>query len=291
MSVYINPYSSSRRWLRGNLHAHTCCGRFMDISESGPMFASLGYDFLAITDHNKAPDEEQWRIWQEQANLILIPGEENGGTDHILEIGVHEMTPTTNGLYADRAQALRDGGGFIAGCHPQEYADGSEKIHAGAESLHAVELFNGLREARGRDESANIALWDDVLTTGKQIWGIATDDFHCAYVTPGHGWVCVQVSEDIQTVPWQMIVEQLKAGAFFSSTYPNFTELTLDNGTLRVSADGIVRRLRVIGPEAKTLYEVNEHTLEWQTEPDLTYFRVEAECGIKRAWSQPFFPA
>ena len=97
--------------------------------------------------------------------------------------------------------------------------------------------------------------------------------------------------EDAEPVTWQLIVEQLKAGAFFSSTYPNFTAFTLNNGTLRVSADGIVRRLRVVGPESKTLHEVDGHTLEWETEPDLTYFRVEAECGVKRAWSQPFFPA
>ena len=66
--MFLNPYTYSTRWLRGNLHGHTCCGRFMDVSESGPMFASLGYDFMAITDHNMAPDEEQWRLWQGQNN-------------------------------------------------------------------------------------------------------------------------------------------------------------------------------------------------------------------------------
>ena len=291
MSEYISPYSSSRRWLRGNLHAHTCCGRFMDISESGPMFASLGYDFLAITDHNKAPDKKQWQIWQEQANLILIPGEENGSTDHILEIGVHEVTQTPTSSFLARAQVLREAGGFVAACHPQSYSHGADSIQIGAGALHAFEIYNGLREARGTNEAANVLLWDEVLTEGKRIWGIASDDFHCAYTTPGHGWVCVQVPEEEETVTWQAIVEQLKAGAFFASTYPNFKEISLDDGVLRVSADGIVQQLCVIGPEGKTLHSVNGNKLEWQAAAYLTYFRVEAVCGAKRAWSQPFFPA
>ena len=61
----------------------------MDVTESAPMYASLGYDFLAITDHNLAPDADQLRAWQEKTGLILIPGEENGGTDHMLEIGIN----------------------------------------------------------------------------------------------------------------------------------------------------------------------------------------------------------
>jgi len=262
----------------------------MDISESGPMLASLGYDFLAVTDHNKAPDEEQWRIWQEKANLIVIPGAENGNTDHILEPGVYEVTQPLNGSYTVRAQALRKTGSFIAGCHPQEYSHGAENTRVGAQTLHAFEIYNGLREARGLNEAANVALWDEILTAGGRIWAIATDDFHCAYITPGHGWVSVQMPEEVETVTWQLIVEQLKAGAFFASTAPTFTDIFLDDGILRASTNSHVRRLRVIGPGGKPVYEVEGNKLEWQTAANLTYFRVEAECGVKRAWSQPFFP-
>jgi hypothetical protein len=273
----------------------------MDISESGPMFASLGYDFLVVTDHNKAPDEEQWSIWQEKANLTLIPGVENGSTDHILEIGIHKMTQSPNGSYAMRAQVLREAGSFIVGCHPQEYLHGAENIRVGAQALHAFEIYNGLREARGANEVANIALWDELLTEGKRIWGVAVDDFHCSYITPGHGWVCVQMPEEAETITWQMIVEQLKLGAFFASTAPAFKEIFLDDGILRASTNRHVQRMRVIGyggfgtpfqgtqPKGKTVYEVEGNKLEWQTFPGLTYFRIEAECGVKRAWSQPFF--
>ena len=290
MSTYENPYSTSTRWLRGNLHAHTCCSGFMDIAESGPMFASLGYDFLAVTDHNQAPDEQQWRQWQQQAGLLLVPGEENGADGHMLEIGVHEVTPTPSKVFAERAAALRGGGGFVMACHPQEYPEnGAENIFSAAADLHAVEVFNGLRESIGCDETANIPLWDELLTAGKRLWACANDDFHFALITPGHGWVCVQVPEDEDEVTWQMVVAQLKAGAFFASTYPRFEQITLDEETLRVSAGRRAQLLRVIGPGGRTLHEQQGPQLEWQTEPDLSYFRIEAHTGVKRAWSQPFF--
>ena len=68
-------------------------------------------------------------------------------------------------------------------------------------------------KAEAVTETANVALWDQILTEGGQIWGVATDDFHCAYITPGHGWVMVQIPEDSPTpVSWQTIVTQLKKG-------------------------------------------------------------------------------
>ena len=289
MGEYSNPYTASRRWLKGNLHGHTCCGRFMDVSESGPMFASLGYDFMAITDHNKAPDEEQWRIWQDQAELVLIPGEENGKLDHILELGVFGVTETPSEDFSERAQSLCRAGGFVAACHPQEYETGEDNIWAGLGDLHAFEIYNGLREGRGCDEVANIRIWDSILTSGERIWGIATDDFHCQYTTPGHGWVCVQVPEEDDEVTWQKIVGQLKAGAFYSSTSPSFNQIEMESSTIRASSDRWVDRICVIGPGGKPLYEQEGSELSWEVEPGHTYFRLEIQCGVRRAWSQPFY--
>ena len=290
MSDYINPYSSSRRWLRGNLHGHTCCGKFMDAAVSGQIYANLGYDFMAITDHNLVHDLNQWKSWQEQVDLIIIPGEENGSTDHILEIGVSSVTSTLSESYVARAEALRDAGGFIVGCHPQEYPDRGEKnISDAAEILHGFELFNGLREGRGFDEMANVDLWDRILTQGRRVWGVATDDFHCAYITPGHGWVWVQVPEDSsEKVPWRTIVQQLKKGAFFASTYSAFEEIILEDGVLQVTTNQS-REIRIVADGGQVIHQVEGTSLEWCVESNLTYFRIEAINGVKRAWSQPFF--
>jgi hypothetical protein len=261
----------------------------MDVSESGPMFASLGYDFMAITDHNMAPDEEQWCIWQDQAELILIPGEENGKTDHILELGVFSVTETPSLDIVDRANALKESGGFVAPCHPQEYDHGAENIHRTADIAHAFELFNGLRENRGCDEAANIAIWDDVLTKGHRIWGIATDDFHCQYTTPGHGWVSVQVPEDSENITWQTLVDQLKNGAFYASTAPVFEQIIFDGENLTVKVDKYAQKILIVGPNGQMLFETEGPHLEWTAPASLSYFRIEVQTGARRAWSQPFF--
>ena len=263
----------------------------MDAAVSGQIYADLGYDFMAITDHNLVHDVDQWRAWQEQVNLVIIPGEENGSTDHILEIGVQAVTPTLSESYVGRAKALRDAGGFTVGCHPQEYPDRGEKnVSDAAEVLHGFELFNGLREGRGCDEMANVDLWDQILTRGHKIWGVATDDFHCAHITPGHGWVCVQVPENVpQKVPWQTIVQQLKKGAFFASTYSSFEEIILEGGILKVTTKQS-REIQVVADGGRVICQVEGTNLEWCVEPNLTYFRIEALSGVKRAWSQPFFP-
>ena len=56
----------------------------MDASVSGHIYAELGYDFLAITDHNNAHSPDQWEKWQTETDLLIVPGEENGSRGHIL---------------------------------------------------------------------------------------------------------------------------------------------------------------------------------------------------------------
>lgn len=290
MSEYVSPYSRSTRWLRGNLHAHTCCGRFMDLAESGRIYASLGYDFLAVTDHNKTHDPAQIELWAQQAGLVVIPGEENGKSDHLIELGVHEVSPTPSLGYHERAAALQVHGGFVIAAHPQEYDHGEANVRGASAALDAIELYNGLRESRGTDETRNVALWDELLSDGARLWGVATDDFHCQYITPGHGWVHVQVDEHAP-VTWPLLLEQLRRGAFYASTYPTFERIELDGDVLHVCASKQTKAIRVVGPGGRTLAHVPGHALDWPVEPKLRYFRVEAVAGVKRAWSQPFFAA
>ncbi len=285
---YENPYSASKRWLRGNIHTHQFCGGPIKPAITGKMYRQLHYDFIAITDHNQAHPQEEVEEWSRQAGVIIIPGVEHGNTDHIIELGTNQLTSVNSDDYAERARTLQAGGGFILGCHPQEYPDGEEKIKRGANHLHAIEIFNALREGRGTKEILNVQLWDELLAGGKRIWGVAVDDFHAAYIGPGQGWVCVQVPEQAK-ITWPLLVEQLKKGAFYASTYPGFESFNLEQGVLRVSAAKRTRMLKVLGPGGIILHEESGQTLEWRIDGGLPYFRVEAVNGGKRAWSQPFF--
>jgi hypothetical protein len=64
--------------LKGNLHAHTS---FSDgrrpVEEVVARYRELGYDFLAITDHDDRIDEEYWfRIPAGDDRLLVLPGVE-----------------------------------------------------------------------------------------------------------------------------------------------------------------------------------------------------------------------
>ena len=64
-------------WLRGNLHAHTTWSDGVkDANQLIAAYEALGYDFLAITDHENWIEEEDY--WQAlprlTSNLLLFHG-------------------------------------------------------------------------------------------------------------------------------------------------------------------------------------------------------------------------
>ncbi len=60
-------------WLRGNLHAHTT---FSDgVKDPAHLIAeyeALGYDFLAITDHENWIDDSYWRALPKLSSRLLL---------------------------------------------------------------------------------------------------------------------------------------------------------------------------------------------------------------------------
>lgn len=289
MSDYCSPYSNSSRWLRGNLHAHTRCDLPMEVAVSSALYAALGYDFLAITDLDRTVDGADFQRWNNKLELILIPGIENTGSEHILELGTYHATDAGTQGYAERALAYRQAGGFVIGAHPQDYPNGAQNIRQAVSQLHAFEIYNGLRDVRGYNESLNAVLWDEILSDGLQIWAVAVDDFHCEQISPGHGWVCVQIPEQQRMVTWQLIIDQLKIGAFYASTSPAFQRIELEDRLLRVQASAFTRALQIIGPGGCLLHVRDGQELQWEAPANLAYFRIEAVSGRHRAWSQPFY--
>src|SRR2546428_702380 len=65
-------------WLRGNLHAHTTFSDGVkDPAQLIAAYEALGYDFLAITDHENWIDEGYWRALPRlSAKLLLFHGVE-----------------------------------------------------------------------------------------------------------------------------------------------------------------------------------------------------------------------
>jgi hypothetical protein len=99
----------------------------------------------------------------------------------------------------------------------------------------------------------------------------------------------VQIPETLRIVTWQLIIEQLKMGAFYASTSPAFRRIELEDRILSVQASPFTRSLQIIGPGGCVLHVRQGQELRWKTPANLAYFRIEAVSGRHRAWSQPFY--
>jgi PHP domain len=176
-------------WLRGNLHAHTT---FSDgVKEPAQLVAeyeALGYDFLAITDHENWIDEAYWRaIPKLSSRLLLFHGIELNWPrfdQHIGKVsGEHETLYVLN--------------------HPARYQltvpqtlERIRRIAAGGITLDAIEVTDtGTR--RPIYESPEIPLVK-----------IATDDAH-GPIHFGRAWVEVDARRDRDA-----IIRAIRAGEF-----------------------------------------------------------------------------
>ncbi|MDG2295120.1 MAG: PHP domain-containing protein, partial [Paracoccaceae bacterium] len=197
------------KFWRGNLHTHSNrSDGLLDPSEVCRRYQAEGYDFLALTDHfvglfdYPITDTLPYR----NNGFTTILGAElhsgamqNGELWHVLAVGLPSDFARSNSPHflpiedqetaQEIAKRARDAGAFVAIAHPQW----SGMTLADARTIgsaHAVEIYNhGCAVACDRPDGT--AILDLLLTEGRQLTAIATDDAH--FTEPDHfgGWVMV----------------------------------------------------------------------------------------------------
>jgi hypothetical protein len=198
------PASSGKRFLKGQLHAHSNGSGDSDTDpeEVAAYYALHGFDFLAITDHD--------RITQTTAppGLLLVPGVEltqnlrrcdppplpgDACLLHVNALFVAKSplplrwepldSPSRELIYGravDRARAL---GGIAQLNHPNFHGGASlDLVLALAKrGLVLLEVENRALDSDNEGHAggpSTEALWDAVLTRGARVWGTASDDAH-----------------------------------------------------------------------------------------------------------------
>ena len=145
------------------------------------------------------------------------------------------------------------------------------------------------------DRPDNEQIWDHVLSAGKAIFGVATDDSHNysdfspARSNPGRGWVMVRADE----LSSPAIVEGLASGSFYASTGVTLTELEVSKGAIRVEIEqehDFVYTTSFTGAKGVSLDEVVGREAAYEVRGGEGYVRatVRASSGQK-AWTQPVF--
>ena len=303
----LSAFTAPGRFWRGNLHTHsTRSDGVLPPEEVCRRYKAEGYDFIALTDHfigaynypivDTAPMRD--------AGFTTILGAElhsgamqNGELWHILAVGLPaDFAPSNSPWFvpvegqesapeiAARAVAA---GAFVAIAHPQW----SGLTLADARSItaaHAVEIYNhGC--AMGCDRADGAAIADLLLTEGRRLTLIATDDAH--FSEPDHfgGWVMVKAEANEP----EALLAALKAGHFYSTQGPELRDVRVEDGHLIVESSAVVSVVALgHGTGAKAVHGHSMTRAEVPLDRVLNSPWIRAaviDAAGKRAWSNPIW--
>jgi quercetin dioxygenase-like cupin family protein len=224
------------KWFKGNTHTHS----LNSDGDSAPdevvrWYREQKYQFLFFTDHNMVtPIEGLNDVFAMPERFLLIRGEEvtdqaAGKPVHLNMLGGEGVVPPQGGEGV--AEALRRNVAAITGArgvisinHPNFGWAMSAADLAGGKGAHLIEIHNGhfmVNNAGGGGQPGAEALWDEMLSAGIRIFGVASDDMHQlkqpwvkTSARPGQGWVVVRSAR----LTSEAILSALAAGEFYAST-------------------------------------------------------------------------
>lgn len=300
-------FTASGQFYRGNLHTHsTLSDGILDPKEVCRRYKAEGYDFIALTDHFIGmfgyPIADTTAFRDDHFTTILgaevhSGAMQNGELWHILAVGLPaDFTPPDAPAFhpvdgqesaAALAQRCRDSGAFVAIAHPQWSGltlDDARAITA----AHAVEVYNhGC--AMGCDRADGWAIADLLLSEGRRLTAIATDDAH--FNEPDHfgGWVMVKAPSNTPDA----LLAALKAGDFYASTGPELRGIALGDGVMHVQSSA-VRAVIVQGQGsaavAKHGHSMTSASIDLARFANSPWLRVTVmDAAGKRAWSNPIW--
>jgi hypothetical protein len=307
MTQSLPAFTVPGRFWRGNLHTHSDrSDGVLDPAEVCRRYRAEGYDFLALTDHfvgrygYPITDTRPFR----SNSFTTILGAElhsgamaNGELWHILAVGLPDDFAPSNtpdflpvpdqesgAALAARAVAA---GAFVAIAHPQ-WSGLTLADARGIAAAHAVEIYNhGCAVGCDRPDGAAIA--DLLLTEGRRLSLIATDDAH--FSEPDHfgGWVMVKAEANEP----EALLAALKAGSFYSSQGPALHDVRITADAVEVDCSAVrTVILQGAGTAAKAVHGASMTTARVPLErfAASSWLRVTViDAAGRRAWSNPWF--
>ncbi len=184
-------------WYRGDLHTHTVHsdGR-RRIEEMAAAAAAAGLDFIVSTDHNTNSANRAWAA--SSTDLEVIAGEEvTTRHGHWLAVGlppggwVDWRYAPRDGVFADYAAQVREGGGLVVAAHPSVPLPGCA-WEFGYHDVDAVEVWNGVWNV---DDELSLRIWHQLLRQGRRITAVGGSDSHVSDQPVGRPQAVVHAEE------------------------------------------------------------------------------------------------
>jgi hypothetical protein len=303
------PAAAGTRWYKGNTHTHT----INTDGDSPPdtvvrWYKARGYNFLVISDHDTLTDPATLRQHMDPG-FVLVPGEEvtgrfKGAPVHLTALNVTRIirrleTSTLAGTLQANIDAVREGGAIPLINHPNYRWSLDQTVLEGTRNVNLFELYNGhphTNNAGGGNSPSMEEVWDYLLTRGRRIYGVASDDSHHfkewsrALVNPGRAWVWVKASR----LDPNELVRNLEAGQFYGSTGVELEDVVVQPHTLEVrikqQPPDFKYRTEFIGDGGRVLSLATGLVARYTLQPGVTYVRAKVtDSGGQVAWVQPVF--
>lgn len=309
-SLRFEPQATSASpWRKGNTHAHT----LESDGDSPPAvvaawYKNHGYNFLVLSDHNVRVDPAKLNHLMD-STFLLIPGEELTSAFQRKAVHVNGLNipgvlmPRTDttllGTIQKNVDAIRGVSGVPHINHPNFGWALTPEVLARVRGDRLIEIFNGhplVHNNGGGGAMGMEAAWDYILTSGKRIYGIATDDAHhftgefaANRANPGRGWVAVRSPRlDAKT-----ILTEMEAGRFYASNGVELDSVIVAGPRLEVHirAQGDFRfTTEFIGRGGQVLRRTTSNPARYQLSGGESYVRARVtDSGGSHAWVQPVF--
>jgi hypothetical protein len=198
-----------------------------------------GFDFLAIADHEKLTDRSGLStpdFLVLRATEVQSGRSELGQLFHIVGVGVEGTIEREVARRLSAAEAiaeLRRLGGEAIICHP--YWSGlTAGDLLGLADYVAIEVYNTTCQVsigRGHSEYC----WDEVLTRGRPLRVVASDDCHRPGVDSRRAWTMIRAPELSEAA----ILEALRQGHFYASTGPEIRLAALRGDVVEVECSPV----------------------------------------------------
>lgn len=318
-------------FLKGQTHVHT--SRSYD-ARTPPeqvvrFYRERGYDFLALTDHNRvttleAPDgmllfagvelsqnsaqcdpkpAPGYRCLFHLSGLFLDPARDGQKGERI----PLAYRPGRLDAYRSQLEIVRELAGVPVLNHPLFHfaADGRMVRALAADGVRHVELWNASLDqqhpaSRQSAESRAEALWDEVLSQGTRVFGVATDDAHhfadaaerarvgkFAYVGD-RAWIMLRAEKTADAIR-----AAFSSGDFYASTGVTLASLESRAGVLALSVapvPGESYSIRFVGKHGRELERVSGASARRALGAGEGYVRAVVEDSRgRKAWTQPLW--
>lgn len=299
------------QWYKGNIHTHTT----ESDGDSSPdtvvrWYRRHQYDFLVLSDHNHVTLLDYSSGKRRFKKPLMIPGEEvslrlynREKAVHLGAIGISQMVEPVDAteivptLQAN-INAILAAGGIACINHPNfNWAFDHREIRQ-VTGAALLEVFNGHPAVNACGAPGKFSyeeIWDGVLSAGRPIFGVATDDAHNftdfipQVSNPGRGWVVVQAEEPSADA----IVAALSSGMFYASTGVVLRQLEVSGGRISLAVEphrDFIYTTSFIGPGGRLLAQVVGTEANYLIRGDEGYVRATVLSSRgSRAWTQPRF--